>query len=58
MEKLWQVTSSFFCAGLVFRAGICTEAAPILSWTMGCSEKFLRGRFAARGWRIAVINMP
>lgn len=35
VDGLYQVTSGYFCAGIVVKGGHITEAAPILKWTIG-----------------------
>lgn len=35
MRKLWRLTTTFACAGLVTDEGLVTESAPIFKWTRG-----------------------
>jgi hypothetical protein len=43
MEKLYRITTDYFCAGLITKNEIVIEAAPILSWTIG--KRFNQIRF-------------
>lgn len=52
---LWQITAPHFCAGIITTNGICTEAAPILAWTIGKSRQELREYFTRRTWLVKRI---
>jgi hypothetical protein len=52
-EQLWQVFGPGFCAGLVTRADVVVDAAPILRrQCMGRSRAHVRAVARRRGWLI------
>lgn len=54
--ECWQVTSAYFCAGLVFNGYICSDAAPILKLAKGKNKDYLRNYFGRKNWRILEID--
>jgi hypothetical protein len=54
--NLWQVTAPHFCAGLDESAGLVSDAAPILRWTIGKNIDWLAGYCRRKGWRMASID--
>lgn len=56
MEKLYQVTSPHFCAGVISRAGLISEAAPILYWMVGRTESFLVIYCQRKHWRVEIVS--
>ena len=49
-ELLILVEAPRFCAGIVVRDGFCIDAAPILRWAIGYSERDLLAVFKRRRW--------
>lgn len=43
MESLYQITTNYFCAGLIVKDNIVIKSAPILNWTI--SKTFSRIKF-------------
>jgi len=43
-DRLFQVSGQGYTAGLVIRGGRVIEAAPILKWTVGLTEREARAR--------------
>lgn len=52
---LVQITSYYFCTGLVVKDDIVVRAAPILKymlyWSLGRSEEYCR----KKGWKLLII---
>ena len=48
-DELVQITSGYFCAGLVVSGGVVVQAAPILGWARGKSWKWLKS------WALSVL---
>lgn len=48
---LVRVVAPHFVAGFVMDGDRCVEAAPILRWAIGKTDKELRAYFAAKGWK-------
>jgi hypothetical protein len=36
-ELIFQISTPYFCAGIVLKDDICIDAAPILKWAIGKS---------------------
>ena len=53
---LVQVTAPHFCAGIILKDGIVTEAAPILRWAIGWRRARLSEYFREKGWKAIVVN--
>lgn len=56
-EVLYQVTSLYYCAGLIFRNGLCRQAAPILHWAIGKTEDYLLKYFRDKGFEVTVFKV-
>lgn len=55
-EVLVQVRAPYFCAGLVLRAGVCVEAAPILArLCLGKRSVWLRKFFKDLHWKAVIV---
>jgi len=53
---LIQLTSPYFCAGVVVKDGVVTEAAPIVKW-MKCKElSEVQTYCKAKKWKVVVVN--
>lgn len=55
-EQLVQVTAPHFCAGIVLKNGVVTEAAPILKWTIGKQKEWLSTYFKQKGWTEEMVK--
>lgn len=55
-ERLWQVTTHVFCAGIVTHDDVVIDAAPILRWSIGKTRDELRAYFSRKGWRVAFVS--
>ncbi len=52
MNSGWmRVEAPHFVAGLDYRDGRVTKAAPILNWARGKPLEVVRGYFDRKGWR-------
>jgi hypothetical protein len=59
LEKLYQVTApppGTLCAGAVSRAGIITDAAPVLRWLIGKHEVALISYCQHRRWKVEIVS--
>ena len=50
MEKVIQVDTGYFCAGIVFENGVCIDAAPILKWAIGKREQDIKSWSKIKRW--------
>jgi hypothetical protein len=50
MEKVIQVDTGYFCAGIVVENGICIDAAPILRWAIGKREQDIKSWSRIKRW--------
>jgi hypothetical protein len=50
-----RISSSWFVAGLVFEAGRCVRAAPILAYALGWDHVRAFRYFAGRGFDVGVL---
>lgn len=57
-SKLVWVNAPHYCAGLVTRDDVCTEAAPILRWAVGKPWPYLRRYFDGKGFEVVVMADP
>ena len=55
-ETLIQITSPYYCAGLVVVEGYITEAAPILHWTVGRQINYVTAYFQKKGFEVNVLH--
>jgi hypothetical protein len=56
LERLLQITSTYFCAGAVLNEGKCTEAAPILrKHVMGRTFDQIQAVCAAKKWKVVEV---
>lgn len=55
-ETLVAVDAPHFYAGIILKADVVTEAAPILRWTIGKGRGWLRTYFAGKGWKATVVK--
>lgn len=53
---LYQITSSYYCAGLVVRNGYVAEAAPILKWAIGKTSKYVFRYFASKNYDVKFVS--
>ena len=51
-ETLLQISAKHFVAGVVLRNGIVYEAAPIVRYLLGCTEKRGRDYCQSKNWKI------
>jgi hypothetical protein len=51
-NELYQITSKYFCAGIVVHTGTIVHAAPILGWTIGKEFKYFRDYCRRKRWAI------
>lgn len=54
--KIYQVTGSYFCAGLDVRDGIITETVPILKRFKGKRFTELESVARYKKWKVSLIN--
>jgi len=54
-ETLVQVTSKYFCAGVIIEDGKVTYAAPIVWYMVGWSEGKFRGYVEKKGWKVCEV---
>jgi hypothetical protein len=52
MNKLYQITSSYFCAGIIVNDGVIVQAAPILKWSIGHTFEYFRAYCRTKYWAI------
>lgn len=52
----YQVTSSFFCAGVRVRGNIIFDAAPILDYTKGWTVEKLKNYCRVRNWTLQAVD--
>ena len=50
MEKVIQIDTGYFCAGIVVENGICIDAAPILKWAIGKREQDIKSWSRIKRW--------
>ena len=55
MEQLYQITSSYFCAGIITKNKIIIKAAPIIKWTVGKSISEIIIHCTKKDWKISCI---
>lgn len=53
---LAQITSSYFCVGIVPVNDRVTEAAPIVWWMVGKTRDQVRAHCVAKGWTVLVVE--
>lgn len=51
-----QISSKYFCAGVVFKDGVVVQAAPILNYMLGWDRPSVLRYAYARGWRVRVYS--
>jgi hypothetical protein len=51
-----RVVSSYFVAAVIVEDNRVVEAAPILSWTIGKSRKWLNVYCVRKGWKMSVVG--
>jgi len=55
--EMFQVTTSYFCCGLVVRGDVVTDdVAPIMSWTVGKCRAEIRKWIAKKGGTIKFVS--
>lgn len=54
--RLWRIEGPRFVAGLVVRAGVVVEAAPILGWAVGRPWSSVRAYAVRKGWHGAPVG--
>ena len=55
IEELYQITSSYYCAGIIIRNNIICKAAPILGWTLGKDIEWFKTYCASKSFIINKI---
>ena len=55
-DQLYQVTSPYFCAGLVTKGGQIVMAAPILRWAIGRTIGYMQNYCQRKGWQIVEVK--
>ena len=50
-----QISSSYFCAGIIIRDSICVIAAPIVKWMVGKKRNYLRKYCLKKGWNFYIL---
>lgn len=53
---LAQITSSYFCVGIILEEGVCTEAAPIVKYMINWNRDKIRDYCNKKEWRIKIVN--
>lgn len=53
---LVQVSAPHFVAGIILKDGVVIEAAPILKWTIGKTQKWLREYFIKKEWKAVQVQ--
>ena len=53
---LVQITSSYFCAGIILENGICIEAAPIVKYMKGWDRPKIRDYCKYKKWSAKIID--
>ena len=53
---MWQITSPYYCAGIIFEGEFCVSAAPILKWARGKSKTYLYKYFLKKGFKVYVFT--
>jgi len=51
-----QITSHYFCAGIIIIEGMCREAAPIIKWMVGKEYSYLRNYCFRKNWRFHIVS--
>ena len=55
--RLYQITSSYFCAGIVVNdAGYCVGAAPIVHYMKGKSGNWIASYIKKKGWNVVKVE--
>lgn len=55
-EALIQITSRYFCAGIVLKEGTVKTAAPILKYMRGWNLNKVRNYSTGKGWKITTVR--
>jgi hypothetical protein len=53
---LIQITSNYFCAGLILDDFVCTESAPILRYMRGWCLAKIKAYSQSKGWKLGIIE--
>jgi hypothetical protein len=56
-ERLYRVLAPHFTAGLVTRAGVVIDAAPILRWTLGKPYRGVLSYCCRKHWTLELISV-
>ena len=52
MERLVQISSSYFVAGVVFKNNIAIKAAPIIKWMIGKDITYIKMHCLSKHWKL------
>lgn len=55
-EVLAQITAPHFCAGLVLKDDVVSEAAPIIKYMVGWSRDKVRNYTRHKNWKARIIK--
>lgn len=50
-EKLIQISSSYFVAGIIFKNNIVIKAAPIVKWMIGKNIDYIKQYCLSKHWK-------
>jgi len=53
---LYQITTSYFCCGIVIEGGFVTEAAPIMNWSVGKSKDEIREWLKKKKAKVVLVS--
>ena len=53
---LYQITSPYFCAGIIVTNGWCTQAAPIVHYMKGKSSTWIASYIQKKGWKVICVT--
>ena len=53
---LVQITSSYFCAGIILEDEVCIRAAPIVKYMKGWDKVKIRNYCKYKNWIAKIIN--
>jgi len=53
-EKLFQIDSGYYCAGIIIKS-IVIKTAPVLHWMIGKTEKFIKNYCEKKKFKLKEI---
>jgi hypothetical protein len=57
MKELWQITTSYFCCGILIKKGVCVDAAPIMGWAKGKTLGEIKAWVLKKKGTIELVNI-